>query len=98
MSKPVSRIGDLGSGHSCFPPNAVNSGSNTVLTNNRKTATINDTLNTHCCGLQCHGSRIIEGQYNVKVNGKNLSRITSRIDCGEVMMTGSSNVMTGRKG
>lgn len=95
MGMPVCKKGDLGTGHICFPPNRVITGSENVNVNGLPAARVGSKLQAHCCGFVCHGSTIMKGAETVFVNGIPLARVTSEVDCGETMMTGSSNVFVG---
>lgn len=44
---------------------------------------------------ECHTGKTSEGSSSVFVNGKPLARIGDAIDCGDIIATGSSNVIVG---
>lgn len=87
----VTRIGDIGSGHGCFPPSPAVEGSPDVFTNNIPTHRVGDAVQTHCCG-SCHGRKQSAGSSTVFVNGKAIARIGDAINCGGAMAAGSPNV------
>lgn len=97
MSKPVCRVSDVSTGHSCFPPNPVIKGSPDVFVNDKPAARVGDKLQPHCCPMPpyCHPSTITTGAKTVFCNNIPLARVTSENDCPQIMMTGSHNVFVG---
>jgi uncharacterized Zn-binding protein involved in type VI secretion len=94
---PQSRIGDIGSGHSSFPPTPVIAGSPNVFVNGRPAARLGDALAPHGSPSPStpHGRSIAGGSGTVFINGRPASRIGDPIDCGGSLVTGSPNVFTG---
>lgn len=91
---PVARANkDNSTGHGCFPPNKISSGSDNVYTNNLETARKQDPMVPHGCA-DCipHGGIISEGSGKVYVNNMPIARIGDPISCGEVIAEGSGNV------
>ena len=89
MGLPAVRLGDVCSGHSCWPPRPNTQGSPNVYVNKLPWHRVGDAWATHCCGLSCHDSVLATGSPTVRVNGIPAGRITSRVACGSVAVTGS---------
>ncbi len=62
----AARLGDVGSGHGCFPPTPIIKGSPDVFINHRPAARLGDAVLVHGCG-NCppHGRSISAGSDNV---------------------------------
>lgn len=86
------RLGDVCTGHGCFPSRPNDQASPNVIVNNRGSHRLGDHWVTHCC-KSCHDSRAASGSPNVIVNNKNKCRIRDAVACGSSMATGSSNVI-----
>lgn len=92
----VSRLGDLCSGHGCFPPRPNSTASGNVFTNNIATHRQGDEWHPHCCPDNgCHSSTTVAGSNTVYVNGKQMARIGDSVGCGSVIAQGSGNVFCG---
>lgn len=89
----IVRIGDMTSGHGCFPPQNTLTGSMNVRINGIFVHRVSDMITPHCCGLACHPSQSATGSVTVKVNGLPLTRIGDLANCGSILVTGSPNVM-----
>ena len=89
------RIGDVCSGHGCFPPRTVMEGSSNVFANGVGIARVGDLWETHCCTIICHDGRGQEGSSKVFINGRAAMRIGDPIDCGSVVAQGSQSVFFG---
>lgn len=94
MGVPACRLGDICTGHGCWPPRPCIQGSPNVLTNNRPQHRVGDAWATHCC-LGCHGGVLAAGSKTVIVNGRGAGRIGDPVSCGSFVMTGSHNVIIG---
>jgi uncharacterized Zn-binding protein involved in type VI secretion len=91
----AARIGDICSGHGCFPPRA-GSGGSSVLVNGIPAHKEGDPWLPHCCPKQgCHPSNISSGSGSVNINGSAAARIGDSIACGSTIAQGSSNVFIG---
>lgn len=88
----VTRLGDLCTGHGCFPARPSVSASSNVFVNGIAVHRLNDGWDTHCCGPACHAGSLVAGSSTVNVNGKAIGRIGDMIDCGSNVAEGSSNV------
>jgi len=92
----AARLGDICSGHGCFPPRAGTDASSNVRINGIFAHRLGDGWNTHCCPKQgCHPSNIGGGSGTVRINGKAAARIGDSVACGSVIAQGSSNVFIG---
>lgn len=86
------RLGDLCSGHGCFPSRPNVEASPDVFVNGIPSHRLGDAWGSHCC-LVCHSSVAAQGSPNVFVNGKPKCRIGDAVACGSSMATGSSDVI-----
>lgn len=95
----AARLTDTGSGHDCFPPSPVTSGSPDVKINGLPAARVGDTLEPHSCscggGHGSHPRTIVAGSSSVRINGRPAARTGDAIDCGGVLISGSGNVNIG---
>ena len=92
---PVVRLGDICSGHGCFPPRPNDQGSPDVFVNGRPVHRTGDHWVTHCCPPPCHDSSLAAGSSTVFVNGRGMARIGDPVACGSVCAQGSSDVIAG---
>lgn len=90
------RLGDICTGHSCYPPRPNVQGSPNVFVNSIPSHRVGDGWGPHCCG-GCHRGHAACGSPNVFVNGKPKCRIGDAVDCGSKMATGSPNVFVNGK-
>lgn len=90
----VSRLGDICSGHGCFPPRNSTSGSSNVFINGIPAHRVSDAWDSHSC-ITTHDSILASGSATVFVNGLNLARIGDAVECGSTVATGSENVFAG---
>jgi uncharacterized Zn-binding protein involved in type VI secretion len=88
----VTRKGDAGSGHGCFPARPSIEGSPDVFINGIPAHRKDDAWDTHCCGPVCHDGKLAAGSPTVFVNGKPLGRVGDPVDCGSTVFEGSPNV------
>lgn len=91
----VTRLGDLCSGHGCWPPRSSITASDNVFVNGQGAVRLNDQYAVHCCKKECHDGVLAMGSSTVFVNGRNLGRIGDPVSCGSVVAQGSSNVFAG---
>ena len=95
----AARLTDAGSGHECFPPSPVSSGSPDVTINGLPAARVGDTLAPHACscggGHGTHSCTIESGSSSVFINGKPAARTGDGISCGGVIISGSGDVIIG---
>lgn len=92
--KPVTRIGDIHSGHECFPPTQCSSSSTDVFANKKGVMRVGDSFAPHGCPIP-HSVIASTGYGKVLVNGKPCVRISSSTGCGATVVAGSPNVLLG---
>ena len=85
-------IGSMSAGH-CFFPRPTTQGSSNVLINGLPAHTIGMSWPIHNCGKFFHPSFTAMGSPNVLVNGKPLARVGDRLSCGDMIASGSPNVL-----
>lgn len=93
--RPAARQGDLSTGHGCYPPRPAANGSSNVFINGRPAHRKGDMFEKHCCGKDCHIGATMTGSATVFINGIPAARVGERISCGDIIMTGSTNVGIG---
>lgn len=92
----AARLGDLDSGHWCFPPRSGVSASGNVFINGRPAHRMGDAWNLHCCPKHgCHPGVVSGGSSSVFINGLPAARIGDSTGCGGIIAMGSSNVFIG---
>lgn len=89
------RINDVCSGHGCFPPRRVLTGSSDVLVNGRGAVVLGSEWEEHRCGRNRHTGTSIGGSATVFVNGKPKVRAGDPISCGSFATSSSSDVLVG---
>ncbi|MBN0986927.1 type VI secretion system PAAR protein [Amphritea pacifica] len=92
----AARLGDIGSGHGCFPATPIVSGSGDVLIEGVPAARVGDALAPHGC-RKCppHGRAVAAGSSTVMINGKPAARVGDSISCGGSVASGSGSVSIG---
>lgn len=94
MGLQVSRLGDMTTGHGCFPPQKTIQGSTNVFIEGKPAFRQLDAAQPHCCKY-CHPTNAIKGSMTVYVNQRQLMRVTDPCNCGSRMMTGARTVRAG---
>lgn len=89
----VSRLGDVCTGHGCFPSRPSTGASPNVFVNGIPVHRQGDSWAPHCC-VTCHGSVLAAGSPNVFVNGMEIARIGDPVACGSAVATGSGDVFS----
>jgi uncharacterized Zn-binding protein involved in type VI secretion len=93
---PVTRLGDICTGHGCFPPRPSISSSSNVFANGTPVVRVGDAYAPHGCGnCRPHPGNLVSGSSTVFVNGKPVGRIGDAVSCGSKVMLGSPNVLIG---
>lgn len=82
----VARLTDIGSYHGPFPDSEAIEGSPDVDVNSLPVHRVGDALESHP-----HARKLAKGSSTCDVNSKALGQITSPVDCGGFIVTGSSN-------
>lgn len=92
----VTRLGDLCTGHGCYPPRPSISAASTVFVNGIPVHREKDEWDLHGCAV-CppHGGRLAAGSPSVYAEGKAVGRIGDPVDCGSAVAQGSPNVFCG---
>lgn len=93
----VTRLGDLCTGHGCWPSRPNDQASPDVYANSIAVHRQSDHWETHCCPAipECHDSILASGSSSVYVNSLQISRIGDPVACGSSVMTGSADVFAG---
>lgn len=94
---PAARATDATVGHGCFTPSVLLPGSTDVLINNLPAVRMSDSMAPHtCAGVPCPAPpTIVKGSSTVLVNNLPLARVADPIACGDMIASGSGNVMVG---
>lgn len=95
MSRNSARLGDICTGHGCFPSRNCITASTDVIINRRGAHRVGDQWSVHRCSDDSHGGTTITGSNKVLVNGMPLARVGDVVSCGSSVMTGSDNVVAG---
>lgn len=93
----VSRIGDLiNTGHDCDNTAPIYTGSDNVITEGQKTATMTSEIEPHQYGPGClpHSAEVNTGSSSVFVNDLPIARIGDSADLG-VIIEGAATVLAG---
>ena len=96
----VVRLGDICTGHECFPPRSNVEGSPNVFVNGLPVHRVGDSWDVHTCTHPeiPHGSHAgsqSSGSSKVFVNGRAVARIGDSVSCGSSCASGSPNVFAG---
>ena len=86
------RLGDICTGHGCYPPRPNAQASPNVFINSLGSHRVGDRWEIHCCGPSCHASTQVTGSPTVFVNNIPMARIGDQIACGSMNAQGSPNV------
>jgi uncharacterized Zn-binding protein involved in type VI secretion len=96
------RIGDMSTGHGCFPPTPlVQSPVSKTFINGIKPGVVNpgSTHSTHVCGIVVHPQGAprshVSGSGNTFIEGFSAARIGDNIACGDAVGQGSPNTFIG---
>jgi uncharacterized Zn-binding protein involved in type VI secretion len=91
----ATRLGDVCTGHGCFPPRPNDEASDNVFINGIGAHREGDHWVTHCCTIVCHDAVAVEGSSTVFINGKAAVRIGDMLSCGSASAEGSPSVFFG---
>jgi uncharacterized Zn-binding protein involved in type VI secretion len=93
MGIPATRMGDICSGHGCFPPRPSCSGSPSVFCNSLPVKRMGDIFLPHACpGSPPHMGIQALGCPSVMANSLPWSGVPHPVSCGSVNLTGSPSV------
>ena len=87
----VTRLGDVCTGHGCWPSRPNNGASPNVFADNIPVHRQSDSWSIHCV----HGSNLAAGSGSVFANNLQLGRIGDPVACGSSVQTGSATVFAG---
>jgi uncharacterized Zn-binding protein involved in type VI secretion len=85
----IARLGDICSGHACFPPRVNTSAASKTFINSIPAHRKGDSWATHRCGKSSHGGTTSGGSGKGFVEGSPLARVGDAIDCGSMIAQGS---------
>ena len=90
----IVRLGDICSGHGCWPSRENIQGSSNVFCNGQPVHRVGDAWAAHTCPAipETHAGSAAAGSGSIFVNGRPVCRIGDAVDCGSIMVTGSNNV------
>lgn len=93
----VTRLGDICTGHGCWPPRPSTGASPNVFLNGLAAHRQGDAWAAHTCPAipETHASVLADGSGTVYVNGKSLGRIGDHVACGSTVATWSGDVFAG---
>lgn len=89
------RLGDICTGHGCYPPRPNVQASPNVYVNGIPVHRDTDAWASHCCDSVCHSSVLARGSPTVFVNALQCGRIGDPVACGSNIAEGSGNVFVG---
>jgi len=93
----VTRLGDLCTGHGCWPSRPSTGASPNVHANGIPVHRVGDGWAAHTCPSipETHASALAQGSSTVFANGRRLGRIGDPVACGSAVATGSADVFAG---
>ena len=93
----VTRLGDVCTGHGCWPSRPSNGASPNVFADNIPVHRQSDGWAVHCCPPipLCHCSVLAAGSRTVFANVLQLGRIGDPVACGSSVASGSGTVFAG---
>lgn len=91
----VTRLGDVCTGHDCYPPRVNDEASENVFVNGIGVHREGDHWVEHTCGDNTHDGTLETGSSTVFVNGVPAARIGDPISCGSLSAQGSPSVFFG---
>ena len=90
--KPMSRIGDITTGHGCHAPSIGITASPNVLINGLPAHKVGDTFSPHTCGNDVHSDVAVVGSVRVIINGTGAMRLGDTLAPGGAMAEASWTV------
>lgn len=85
------RLGDLCTGHGCWPSRPNMSASTDVFIEDRGAHRVTDLWQPHTC-KSTHDGITIGGSPDVFINDQACARVGDPVDCGSSILTGSATV------
>lgn len=91
------RLGDMSTGHGCFPPTAINGAvASKTSIEGAMAAMVDSTHPPHSCGNAVHsGRKISGGSGKTTIEGRAAARIGDPINCGDAMAQGATKTFVG---
>ncbi len=94
MSNKAATIGDIGTDHDGFPPTPIITGSQDIIIDYKPAARVGDALAPHAKPKSSpHARTITTGSSTVFFNGKAAAITGSEVNCGGVIIGGSSVII-----
>jgi len=94
----IARLGDMCSGHGCWPPRANIEASEDVICNNKGVHCEGHAWEIHCCPADdddedddCHDGVLAGGSEIVIVNNRRVGRCEDEVSCGSTVETCSED-------
>ncbi|MQX37877.1 PAAR domain-containing protein [Roseospira navarrensis] len=93
----VTRLGDVCTGHGCWPPRPSSEASPNVYANGIAVHREGDAWAAHTCPAipETHASALASGSPTVFANSRELGRIGDPVACGSSVAEGSPDVFAG---
>ncbi|WP_163832354.1 PAAR domain-containing protein [Spartinivicinus ruber] len=92
----ATRLGDICTGHGCFPPRPSVTGSANVVINGKPAVKMGDMYMSHgCSNCPPHPGSLAGGSSSVVINGSPAGRVGDSISCGGSVAMGSADVFIG---
>jgi len=88
--RPMSRIGDITTGHGCWPPSVGITASPNVIVDGLNAHIVGDQFTPHTCGNDVHNDTAAVGSTKVFINGKPAMRLGDSLQPGAALMAQSS--------
>ena len=90
----IVRLGDMCSGHGCFPSRVSISASPDCLISGIPAVRVGDLWESHGCSVGApHDAMQASGSPNVLINGIPVARIGDSLSCGSTNLTGSDCII-----
>lgn len=88
--RPISRIGDITTGHQCYSPSVGVNSAKTVFADGVLVHCIGDKFTPHTCGQDTHPDVLVGGAIKVIVEGRPVSRLGDILAPGGALMAEAS--------
>lgn len=88
--RPISRIGDITTGHQCYSPSVGTNSAKTVFADGLPVHVIGNTFTPHTCGSDTHPDVLVGGAAKVVVEGIPVSRLGDALAPGGALMAEAS--------
>lgn len=98
MTQPAARLGDLCTGHGCYPPRPSITGSSDTFIDGIPALRMGDKYAVHCCVVlpfDCHPGTVSVGSGSAYINGMPAARVGDALECGSKVAVGSSTTFIG---